>query len=554
MSTGRAAAVAEPGRSVALPLVAVGVLALAVRILNVVVLRPLDQACASLDRCFALNGDALYSHLQGELLAQGHGFASSFAYWLFGDIQPGAGDPPLYVIYLGWVSALHGSGGVAGRVLGTGVAVGVLVGAWWATRGRPWRRWARALVACALLALALVSVLPGAGDRAGVHRPQETVEGTAILLPDGTDVVVVARLDLGAVQAHRLASALAGSVGVILLALVARRLGGDRAGLLAGGLAAVHPLLWVNDAMVLSESLYVPMVALVMLAAYRYWDHPDRVGAVALGATVALAGLTRAEALLLGPLVLIPLAWGRRRPLGVRTATGHVLWGGVVALGLVLPWMGYNLARFEEPTLLTAGTGAVLSAGSCDVAYDGEFVGYYGANCFQQYVDLGWVRWPDTRAEESVRDVPSRQGALRYIREHLGAWPRVAMFRVARMWQAYRPFQGVRLDYQIEGRGRWASWAGLVTHLVLLPAGVVGLVAVRRRRLPLSPLLAPAVVVSLTAAMTFGVTRYRVPADAALVVAAAVGIDAAWRRWWSSGGDATIVEAAAPPEEPLSHA
>ncbi len=554
MSPVRAEPAPRPGRSVKFSLVAVGALALVVRVLNVLVLRPLDQACTSTDGCFALNGDALYSHLQGELLAQGHGFASSFAYWLFGDIQPGAGDPPLYVVYLGWVSALHGSGGTPARLVAFGAVAVALAATWLITRGRARLRWLRALVAGALVALVAVSVLPGIGNRAGVHRPPGSNQGTSLMLPDGTDVLVVARLDLGAVQAHRLASALAGAAGVVLLALVARRLGGDRAGLLAGCVAALHPLLWINDAMVLSESLYVPMVALVMLTAYRYWDHPDRAGAVAVGVTVALAGLTRAEALLLGPLVLVPLAWGRHRSLGVRSAVGHVAWGGVIALALVVPWLGHNLARFEEPTLMTAGTGAVLSAGSCDVAYYGEFVGYYGANCFQQYVDMGWVRWPDTRAEESVRDVPSREGALRYIRQHLGDWPRVAAFRVARMWQVYRPGQGVRLDYQIEGRGRWPSWTGLAGHLALLPAGAVGLVAVRRRRLPLSPLLAPAVVVTLTAAMTFGVTRYRVPADAALVVAAAVGIDAAWRRWRFFRQDATIVEPATAHEEPLPHA
>src|SRR5690606_25696121 len=80
-----------------------GAVALLVRVANVLWWRPLDQACRSVDDCFAINGDALYSHLQGELLAQGHGFASSFAYWLFGDLQPGAGDPPLYVVYLGLV-------------------------------------------------------------------------------------------------------------------------------------------------------------------------------------------------------------------------------------------------------------------------------------------------------------------------------------------------------------------------------------------------------------------------------------------------------------------
>jgi hypothetical protein len=310
--------------------------------------------------------------------------------------------------------------------------------------------------------------------------------------------------------------------------------------LLAAGLAAVAPLLWINDAMVLSEALYVPMIALTVLAAYQFWDRPAPWSAALLGGAIALAGLTRAEALLLGAFIVLPLAWGRRRQLGWGRSAALVAVAGAVCLALVVPWVGYNLARFEEPTTMTAGTGAVLSAGSCDVAYDGEFVGYYGANCFQQYVDMGWEQWPDPRSEESVRDVPSRRAALRYIREHLGELPRVAAFRVARMWHLYKPADDIRLDYQIEGRGRSASITGFWFAAACAPFAVAGLVVLVRRRIPVSPLVAQALTVSLTAALTFGVTRYRVPADAALVVAAAVGIDAALRHWYPVAQDGTI--------------
>jgi hypothetical protein len=520
-----------------------GLAALTVRLLNVFVLRPLDQGCATTDGCFAINGDALYSHLQGELLAQGHGFASSFAYFFFGDIQPGAGDPPLYVLYLGLVSALHGSGGTGARVLGltllvvalTGVGVGV-----GRRRGGRTGRWAALAAGSVAIVVLVVAMVPGLGaDRLGVARV-EVEGGPELVLPDGETVARAASIDESAVTAHRLASGLAGVGGVVLLGLVGRRLAGDRAGLLAAGLAAVYPLLWINDAMVLSEALYVPMVALAMLAAYRFWDHPSNGAAALLGLTVALAGLTRAEALLLGVFMVLPLVWGRRRELGWVPAVGRLAVAAAVCLACVLPWVGYNLGRFEEPTTMTAGTGAVLSAGSCDVAYDGEFVGYYGASCFQQYVDQGWEVWPDPRAEESVRDVPSRRAALRYIREHLAEWPRVAWFRTGRLWYLYQPTQDLRLDYQVEGRGRTASQAGALLYAAVLPTALVGVMILACRRIPVSPLVAQAVVVTATAALTFGVTRYRVPADAAMVVAAAVAADALLRRWWPARTDGTI--------------
>jgi hypothetical protein len=39
------------------------------------------------------------------------------------------------------------------------------------------------------------------------------------------------------------------------------------------------------------------------------------------------------------------------------------------------------------------------------------------------------------------------------------------------------------------------------------------------------------VIATFAAAITFGVTRYRAPAEVALVVAAAIGIAAVWRNW-----------------------
>ena len=44
--------------------------------------------------------------------------------------------------------------------------------------------------------------------------------------------------------------------------------------------------------------------------------------------------------------------------------------------------------------------------------------------------------------------------------------------------------------------------------------GVAGLVSLRRRGVTIVPFVAPFAMVTFTAAISFGVTRYRVPADA----------------------------------------
>ena len=512
-----------------------GGLALLVRFTNVLLIRQSAESCLDAsglrdyDGCREIGGDALYTHLQSELLAQGEWFASSVQYWAFGEIQPGAGDPPLYVLYLGLISAIHGSAGLVIQVMGIGLLVVLVAAIWYALRRWVGERAARigAITSGAVcLILVAVSIIPAIGaDHVGVVAGG----GEAETIPGASLIDAAATFDLTAYTAHRLASGVAGAIGVVLIGVVARLVAGSRAGLIAAGIAVVYPMLWINDAMVLSESMYVPLVCVVMLAAYHFWNRPTSWSAALLGGAIAIAALTRAEAMLLFVVLVVPLAWGRRGSLGLGRALGMVVLSGVVGLLLFTPWWGWNMLRFEEPALMTSQTGAVLSAGSCDVAYDGDSVGYYAADCFQQYVDQGWVEWPDPRAEESVRDVPSRQGAVRYIGENIGELPRVMIFRMGRMWDVYKPAQNTQLNYQIEDRGRWPSMVGLWMYYALAVLAVFGIWRLWRRRIPISPLLSMAIVVTATAAMTFGVTRYRVPADVSLVVAAAVGVDAMLR-------------------------
>jgi uncharacterized membrane protein YfcA len=70
----------------------------------------------------------------------------------------------------------------------------------------------------------------------------------------------------------------------------------------------------------------------------------------------------------------------------------------------------------------------------------------------------------------------------------------------------------------------------VVAHFLALPFAVVGAAALRRRGVTLLPMLVPIVAVTITAAATFGLTRYRVPADVVIVVLAALGLDLLWRR------------------------
>ena len=70
----------------------------------------------------------------------------------------------------------------------------------------------------------------------------------------------------------------------------------------------------------------------------------------------------------------------------------------------------------------------------------------------------------------------------------------------------------------------------MVAHFLALPFAVAGAVALRRRGVTLLPMLVPIIAVTVTAAATFGLTRYRVPADVVIVVLAALGLDRVFHR------------------------
>lgn len=354
-----------------------------------------------------------------------------------------------------------------------------------------------------------------------------------------TVLAALSKLGLTSATSQRLASSVVGVIGVVLIAVVVRRLAGRRAALIGGVLAATYPLLWINDGMLLSESMFVTLIALVLLCAYRFWDRPGFDNAVILGASVALAALTRAEALLLFGVLLVPLLWGIHELTRPRRVALLVTAWGAGAL-LILPWFAYNMTRFENPVLMTSGTGAVLSAANCDTTYYGDYIGYY-ANCFDEYVAAGQARWPDPSVfDESQRDRVSQDAALAYIKSHKGDQPRVMATRVLRMFDFYNPElghesellgQNVRVNWAVEGRGKRPSQIGFLEYFALLPFAVWGLVVFWRNRVPISPLLAMPVIITATAAFTFGITRYRVPVDVILVITAGAGMDAIMDRW-----------------------
>ena len=314
---------------------------------------------------------------------------------------------------------------------------------------------------------------------------------------------------------QRLATTACGVATVALIGLVGRRVGGDRVGLIAAGLAAVYPNLWINDGLVMSESLGCLLVAAVLLVILQLVEQPTPRKALVCGALIALAALTRSELIVLLPLFwLVALRW---LPRDVVLKTTLLATAGAI---LVLsPWVAFNMSRFDRPVLLTTNDGSTLVGANCDETYRGPALG--GWSLFCVFDNPG----PDG-ADDSVRTAEQRRIALSYVRDNVTRVPVVVLARVARTADLYG--LGNLVDQDVgEERDRWASWAGIVSWWLLAPVAAFGLTLVRRRHAWV--LAMPVVAVAVTTVLFYGTHRIRSPLEPVVVVGAAVAI-AHWSR------------------------
>ena len=317
------------------------------------------------------------------------------------------------------------------------------------------------------------------------------------------------------ILAERLFMTLVGTAAVLAIVWLATDVGGRKVGIVAGVLAAAYAGFWVNDGLLMSESLTTLLVALVLLASFRFARQPDARHAVILGAVCGLGVLARAELALLVPLLIVPLAL-LARSVDLRRRAGIAALAAVTAGLVVAPWVVWNLTRFEKPVLLSTNDGLTLLGANCDSTYRGEAIGLWSLICA---IDV-----PPSN-EESVVAAESRDRAFMYIRDHAGELPKVAVVRFARAWSLYAP--GQMAEYrQGEGLETSVSWTATITYWALLPIAAFGIVTARRRGILLLPFVATAVLVSLTAIAFYGIVRFRLPADVSIVVLAALGVDA----------------------------
>jgi 4-amino-4-deoxy-L-arabinose transferase-like glycosyltransferase len=306
-------------------------------------------------------------------------------------------------------------------------------------------------------------------------------------------------------RALKIAQALAGSIGVVLVGLLASRLAGPRAGAAAALIVAAYPpLVWIA-AYAFSEAIAWPLGVAVVLLFDRAGTTRDRHSAaiaLAAGAISAVLVLIRPSWLLFVALAAIWLV--RRR--GLMPAA--VFLAAVVCF--IAPWTIRNYRHYDRFVLVASEGGVTFWTGNHPRAI-GE--GDFAANPELKREALALRARHPGLSEDDMEPV-YYQEALRWIASHPVQW--IAL----ELRKAFYFVVPIGPSYRLHSVRYYA--ASLVSYAVLLPPALLGFwqLGDRRRRSPGLALLVGSAFV--TSVIFFPQERFRIPTvDPALIIYAA---------------------------------
>ncbi len=239
-----------------------------------------------------------------------------------------------------------------------------------------------------------------------------------------------------AVFAARCGGAIAGTVAVYLLSLIAGQIRG-RARLWAAGIGAVYPAAIGMSGMILSEAIFVPLMLLHLLAWMRAWQSDDRWRRCGWSAVVGvgwgLAVLARPSWLLFAPFLLV---WGViAGPHRRRHAVIFSISCGLFCLTMAPWWIrNFRITGRLVPTTLQVGPSL----------YDGLHPGATGASdagmafmhdIYQSQIeaDRKSGRPPASTLEYRLNQRAAR-AALDWAVKHPGEVARLAVAKFRRTW------------------------------------------------------------------------------------------------------------------------
>jgi 4-amino-4-deoxy-L-arabinose transferase-like glycosyltransferase len=299
----------------------------------------------------------------------------------------------------------------------------------------------------------------------------------------------------------QIAQACVGALGIWLIAAIAGRAAGPRAGVAAAAIAAVYPPLVWMPAYVLSETLFSTLALAAALVLMTEARASLLTGAVLTG----LAILTRPAIVFFVPFAALWFVW-RRRP---ADALIFVLVAGLC----VVPWTIRNHRVYGRWIAVASEGGVTFWTGNHPLARgDGDLA----ANLDIKRAELVFRAAHPGLTPEQLEPL-YYEDALRWIRQEPAAW----LALVAR--KAYYTVVPVGPSYALHsGRYRVAS---IASYLLILSAAIAGAWRWRASRTMGSPaalwLMAAATIAA--GLVFFPQERFRIPViDPALIVTAAL--------------------------------
>ncbi len=333
---------------------------------------------------------------------------------------------------------------------------------------------------------------------------------------------------------------------VIMTALAAREFGGPWLGLTAGGLSAVYPNIWSWDGTILSEILAMLFLSTTIYVVYRFWNRPSFGGAALMGMALSLATFSRAELLLMSVLVITPMTLLVKQ-WDWRTRLSALVIAGMTSAAVLAPWVAFNLSRFENPVYLSEGYQVTLATSTCDATYYGEFTGYWSITCPQEFLAEEGLT-PDN-SDQSERSAVFMEKSVEYVQENITRLPTVVVVRWLRIFGLWKPVQQSDVDAYLEGRDLWVTRIAQSTSYVFMALAAAGVVIMRRRRIPVLPLIGPLIAIFITITITFAQNRYRASVEPAIAVLAAVAVEQMVRGWLALRDDPEDSETSSDREE-----
>jgi len=329
----------------------------------------------------------------------------------------------------------------------------------------------------------------------------------------------------GGIDAVRILQALIGTGSAVLTGLLARRIGGNLAALIAGSIAALYLPLIYFEGLLIKTTVEIFLLLLILNIAAPLVEKPNAAVALGLGLLIGLATLLRSNLLMLAPVIAVwtcfvlkshavPRPWMVGLALLIGTAPALV---GVTVR---------NHAASGEWTALPYNSGINFYIGNASTS-NGSIPQFSFLRYDPQYEEIDSVAEATKRAGHPLTATQSSQfwweETGHEILNDPGHWFWV-MGNKFMLWANWYEITDNESIYFVRKYTPILNWP-LPGFWLALPLGFAGLVWSIRRRNPMTALCASFAVIQIISVLVFHIAeRYRLPAVPIMIALGACAI------------------------------